>query len=151
VTRRGTAPLELVLILPVLCGLVVTLYWIAGVGAGQVTALSEARGRAWQERDRAAPGEVLRFDHAAGASAVTATGSNPRLGHARTTTTTTHFRPWAHEDVPFPPLPGGEVRAHEEVLALLAARNLGPLSAASQQLAGLRAARAIDPATAGGR
>ncbi len=148
VRRRGMAPLELVLVLPILAGLAAALVWVAGVGAGQVSAVAEARGRAWQDRATAAPGEVLRFDHAAAASAVSGAGANPRLGPASAAATTTHFRPWAHEDVPFAPLPEGEVAAHEDVLALLAGRNLGPLTAVANGVGGLKASRALDPARA---
>ena len=149
--RRGMAPLELVLTLPILAGLAAALMWVAGVGAGQVTALSEARGRAWQDRATAEPGEVLRFDHAAAASAVTGAGANPKLGPAPTAATTTHFRTWAHEDVRFAPLPAGEVAAHEDVLARLAGRNLGPLTAVANGVGGLKASRSIDPSRALGR
>lgn len=143
--RRGMAPLELVMAMPVLAGLAAAVLWLAGAGAGQVTALSEARGQAWQARATAAPGEVLRYDHAAAASAVSGTGVNPKVG--ATVTTATHFRPWAFEDAPFAPLPDAEVVAHEAVLARLAARNLGPLTAAADPAA-LRASRLLDPAKA---
>ncbi len=92
--RRGMAPLELVLVMPILMSLVATMFWVGKVGSARLTALSDTRGQTWQTRAEAAPGEVLKFDHDPAPSYVAVPVSNPRVGPAGDAQTAAPFGPW---------------------------------------------------------
>jgi hypothetical protein len=57
--RQGTAPLEFVLVLPLLFTITVAGWWCAGAGLTKTKAATDARRAAWEQRDDAKPGRAF--------------------------------------------------------------------------------------------
>ena len=153
--RRGTAPLEFVLAVPVLLVMCAGILWVGRAGAARTTALGEARGHAWAEAPAADPGEVLRLNHDPTASLTEYRAVRPFRGVApfaregsATAVTGTHFRTWSHEDATGSGRGEGSHRdaSRMELFRRLVARNPDSLPLSGGLLPSLDAARFFDPA-----
>ena len=149
--RPGTAPLEFVLVLPLLVGLFACILWIGRAGAARTAALSEARERSWAGQSTADPGEVLRLNHNPAVSLSEYRAEQPYRGGGpnsqremvATAITGTHFRTWSYEDALGSG--AGSDAAGMELLRLLVARNPESFANSGALLPSLDATRFIDP------
>ena len=102
--RRGMAPLEFVLVFPLLVSIGAAIVWVGVSGARKVSTASEARGQAWTDRNQADAGEVLKLHHDAAQSRIARTASTPLpkppVVPRRTaeSTTGTDFRFWSIDE-----------------------------------------------------
>jgi hypothetical protein len=150
--RRGSAPLEVVMIFPTLVLLLAAILSVGAGGAARTAALSDARGEGWHRP--VDPGDVLKLEHDPAATAVEHTERTPlalaafgRRGQVATGTVVAQDRPWAHEDLPFPVLPADQgIAPHAALLDQLAAANGGPVADVSSVIGELNSARFLDPA-----
>lgn len=153
--RRGLAPLELVMLFPLLVALVVGILWVGKAGAARSAAIADARGVAWKQRDAADPGRVLKRDHDATASVVADARANPLGGRdpfakqarAAEAATGAPFNPWTFEEIVFAELPPAhqEITPHRELLRVIGRRNPESLREYNRLIGRLGAAP-IDPA-----
>lgn len=125
--RRGTAPLEFVLVLPLLFTIVIAGWWCARAGLTKLSAATEARRAAWDRRADADPGEPFDLQQSPLVSAVSeqvthaVPGGNPFAAeavHARSSALMVD-KCWDHEQAEFPRLPDSPVSAHQKSLLQL--------------------------------
>lgn len=147
--RRGSAQLELVLVSPLLLFACVGIAWVGVAGPVRIAALSDARNSAWAGESRADPGEVGRLNHDPWVSLVEHRAArpfhSPGLGAREwvaTAATGTHFRPWAHEDLPGAGAGDGTA---PDLLRLLVERNPDSLPDSAAELGALDGSRFFDP------
>ncbi len=122
--RRGTAPLEFVLVLPLLLAITVAGWWCARAGLTKVGAASDARREAWDKRADADPGVPFDLRQRPLLSAVEAEvetpvpGNNPFAGgtvRARSFALMVD-KTWDHEHAEFPRLPDAPIAVHRDRL-----------------------------------
>lgn len=150
--RRGSAPIEVVVIFPTLVLLLAAILWVGAAGTARTTALSAARGEGWQ--CPVTPGDVLKLEHDPAETAVRHTARTPlavpafgKPGRVATATVVVQDRPWAHEDLPFAEVPADRgIATHTELLEQLSRNNAGPVADVASVLKGMHAARFLDPA-----
>jgi hypothetical protein len=152
--RPGTAPLEFVLVFPLLLAVALAVVWVGVSGARRIAVVSEARGHGWAGRERADAGDVLRLNHDPNRSLIQSrrTVSLPKgLGLpplSAEATTGTHFRFWATDDRVYLDEPTGETGPHLGLLRTLAERNPESLGRVTAVMGRLGDAALIDPAVA---
>lgn len=108
-SRRAIAPLELVLVLPLLLMLCAGLFLMGRAVVRKETAITTARARTWEQLPNAAPGDVLQLNHDPLASVVTGLGSErvELRGMFNGATLTAQSkgavlgRPWDNQDIAF--------------------------------------------------
>lgn len=151
--RKGSAPLEVVMIFPTLVLLLVAILWIGAGGMARTTALSAARGEGWQQRPTN-PGDVTKLEHDPAQTAVRHTENVPVAMSApgkpvrvATATVVVQDRPWAHEDLSFPALPADQgITVHADLLDQFGRNNAGPVADVSSLVGEFNASRFLDPA-----
>lgn len=122
--RRGVAPLEFALVLPLLFAMVYAGWYCVRCGLTKTTAAGDARRTTWEKRDEANPGTAFDLDQEPLVSAVDdevvadVPGNNPFSSQSVRAESASAMmdKPWHHTLFPFPELPESPIAHHHEQL-----------------------------------
>lgn len=118
--RRGTAPLEFVMVLPLLFTILVAGWWCVRAGLSKTATATDARRTAWEKRADADPGIAFDLNQKPLESAVDAEtktavgGKSPFGGEVMTATSYSLMtdKTWDHEQYEFEELPDSPIAMH---------------------------------------
>lgn len=150
-SRRGTAPVELVMVLPVLLILCGTLLTVGHAGAARIAALTAARDGAWAKEAVADPGDVLRLNHNPDVSLVEQEAREPYRGFAplnggeASAIAGVHFRAWTEDDLIATGARERNDPRSSGLIELLAKQNGDAMARAAGTLRTLANTRFVDP------